>query len=184
VRLVILDRDGVINKDSPDYIKSVAEWIPLPGSLDAIGRLNQAGFHTVVATNQSGVARGLLDIEMLARIHEHMHQALAAHGATVDAVFFCPCGPDDECDCRKPKPGLLHQIAERTHTNLATVACIGDSRRDIEAARAAGAKPILVRTGNGVATEPELPSEWKVPVYDDLAAAAEALITAHNDRTQ
>ena len=184
MRLVILDRDGVINQDSPDYIKSVAEWKPLPGSLDAIARLNQAGFTTVVATNQSGVGRGLFSSEVLAKIHEHMYQQLAAHGASVDAVFFCPCRPDDNCECRKPKPGLFYQIAERTHVKLASVPCIGDSLRDIEAARAADAIPILVRTGNGAKTEAELPAEWKVPVYDDLAAAADALVaTVARDKT-
>lgn len=177
MRLIILDRDGVINHDSDDYIKTPAEWVPIPGSLEAVARLNQAGYRVVVATNQSALARKLMDIETLARIHEKMHQQLAAVGGVIDAVFFCPHGPDDGCACRKPKPGLFHDIAERLHLDLGDVPAIGDSPRDIQAANAAGARPILVRTGKGGLTlKQAAPALAGVPVYDDLAAAVDALL--------
>src|SRR5690606_15356620 len=130
MRLVILDRDGVINEDSDAYIKSPDEWIPIPGSLEAIARLNRAEYRVVVASNQSGLARGLFDADTLSRIHEKMHRALADVGGAVDAVFFCPHGPDDECDCRKPRPGLLQDIARRLNVSLRGVPAVGDSLRD------------------------------------------------------
>lgn len=173
-RLVLLDRDGVINADSPDYIRSVEDWKPLPGSLDAIALLTQSGYRVVVVTNQSGVGRGLLSVEMLQRIHRHMLDAAAAHGGVIEAVFFCPHLPDAGCDCRKPKPGMLNRIAERMHRPLDGVPFVGDSARDLEAARAAGATPVLVRTGNGLETEAAL--EEAVAVHDDLAAFAGALV--------
>jgi D-glycero-D-manno-heptose 1,7-bisphosphate phosphatase len=175
-RLVILDRDGVINHDSPTYVKSVKEWQPIRGSLDAIAKLNQAGFRVVVATNQSGVGRKLFTLEALSQIHEQMTRSLSAHGASVDAIFFCICTPEQNCNCRKPKPGMLLEIASRTGSDLSKAIMIGDSLRDVEAARATGAHATLVRTGNGATTEASLPSEWQVPVYDDLSAAAAAIV--------
>ena len=177
MHLVILDRDGVINQDSPEYIKSPAEWRPIPGSLEAIARLNRAGYRVVVATNQSGVGRGLFDVETLNAIHERMRSQLAELGGSVDAIFFCPHRPQDDCDCRKPKPGLLLEIAARLRVSLAGVPAIGDSYRDVEAALAAGARPILVRTGKGRRTLAERGHPIGVPVYDDLAAAVSDLLS-------
>ena len=176
MKLVILDRDGVINEDSDEYIKSPAEWRPLRGSLEAIARLHQAGWHVVVATNQSGIARKLFDLDTLARIHETMHRQVRNSGGQIDAVFFCPHGPDDHCSCRKPAPGMLNDIARRLHIELNGVPAIGDSLRDIQAARAAGACPILVKTGKGsrVVLDPDLDST--VPVFNDLYSAVDSLL--------
>ena len=175
VPLIILDRDGVINYDSDEYIKSPEEWVPIPGSLEAIARLNQAGYQVVVATNQSGLARGYFDIATLDRIHKKMHDALALHGGKVAALFYCPHGPDEGCDCRKPRPGLFEQIARQFTVNLKGVPAIGDSLRDVEAARAVGARPILVRTGKGSrVAQQDVPGD--VPLYADLAAAVDALL--------
>lgn len=171
MKLIVLDRDGVINEDSRDYIKSPEEWRPIPGSLDAIACLNRSGYRVVVATNQSGLGRGLFDIEALHRIHGRMADELKRHGGAIDAIFFCPHPPEDGCDCRKPRPGLLLDIAARLKVPLAEVHAVGDSLRDLEAARAAGARPLLVRTGNGAATEKALPAGDPTPVFDDLAAA-------------
>ena len=176
VNLAILDRDGVINRDSDEYIKSPEEWHPIPGSLDAIARLNRAGIRVVVASNQSGLRRKLFTIETLNAIHSRMSRELAALGGRVDAIFFCPCVPKDDCSCYKPKPGMLHAISDRWRMRLDGVPVIGDSLRDVEAARAAGARPILVRTGNGRATLDAHP-HLKVEVHEDLAAAATALTT-------
>lgn len=173
--LIILDRDGVINYDSDDYIKSPEEWIPIPGSLEAIARLNQAGYQVIVATNQSGLARGYFDMETLDQIHKKMHAALAAHGGKIAALFYCPHSPDEGCDCRKPRPGLFKQIARQFNVDLNDVPAIGDTLCDAEAARAVGAKPILVRTGKGSRIpQQEMPRD--VPVYADLAAAVDALL--------
>lgn len=180
--LVILDRDGVINQDSDDFIKSPAEFVPISGSLEAIARLNQAGFRVVIASNQSGVARGLLDLAALEAIHQKLHQQLAAVGGHVDGIFFCPHGPDAGCDCRKPLPGLLKQIGEKFGTDLAGAPVIGDSLRDLQSALAVGARPILVRTGKGERSlaslaEASVDARLKtVPVYRDLAEAVEALL--------
>jgi len=176
VRLVILDRDGVINEDSDAYVKSVGEWRPIPGSLEAIARLNHAGWRVVVATNQSGVARGLFSMEHLNAIHQRLHAELTRLGGQLEGIYFCPHGPDDGCDCRKPAPGLLLEIAARHGVALPGLPCIGDSLRDLEAARAVGALPILVRTGKGRLTEEKLPASWNVAVHDDLGEAARALI--------
>ena len=176
MRLVIMDRDGVINRESAAYIKSPEEWIPLPGSLEAIARLNKAGFVTVVASNQSGVGRGLFDLKTLEAIHARMQAALAAVGGHLDGIFFCPHRPEDDCDCRKPKPGLFRQIAERFHVDLDGVPFIGDSPRDIAVARAVGARPILVKTGDGERTLRQMPDTAGVEVYADLAEAASKLI--------
>ena len=176
-RLVVLDRDGVINQDSDAYIKTPEEWQPIPGSLEAIARLNAAGYIVAIATNQSGVARGLYDADTLDAIHNRMHACLAEVGAYVDIVRLCPHGPDDGCDCRKPASGLFHQIQSELGCRLDGVPAIGDSLRDLEAAAAVNAKPILVRTGKGTKTEKDLP-DWlaETPVYDDLAAAVDALL--------
>lgn len=178
MKLVILDRDGVINHDSDAYIKSPEEWIPIPGSLDAISRLNHAGYHVVVATNQSGLARGLFDIDHLNAIHEKLYEELARVGGHIDSIFFCPHGPDDGCDCRKPKPGLLNQISERLDMDMDGVPAIGDSLRDLQAADAVGADPMLVLTGKGQKTKNELKEFKDVPVYEDLAAAVDALLAS------
>lgn len=174
-RLVVLDRDGVINRDSPDFVRSPADFEPLPGSLAAIARLTEGGFTIVVATNQSGIARGLFTPETLEAIHARMHAAVAAAGGRIAAVFVCPHGPDDGCGCRKPAPGLLHQAAERFGVPLAGVPVIGDSGRDLEAARAAGARPMLVLTGNGERTAGTAAATG-VEVFADLAAAADRLL--------
>lgn len=176
MRLVILDRDGVINHDSDAYIKSPEEWIPIPGSLEAIADLHQEGYKIVVATNQSGVARKLLDLDMLNRIHQKMLEAVRHKGGDIDAIFFCPHGPDDKCECRKPKPGLYREIAERLKVNLAGVYAVGDSARDAVAARAVQAMPILVRTGKGERTLAKGVDIDGVPVYADLAAFTDALL--------
>lgn len=176
MRLVVLDRDGVINRESAAYIKSPDEWIPLPGSLQAIADLNRAGFTVVVASNQSGIGRGLFDQATLDQIHRRMQQTLAEKGGHLDGIFFCPHHPDDHCDCRKPKPGLLNQISAQFGVPLQDVPVIGDSLRDLDAARAVGARPILVRSGYGEQTLQQLGPATDVEVFPDLAAAATALI--------
>jgi D-glycero-D-manno-heptose 1,7-bisphosphate phosphatase len=175
-RFVVLDRDGVINHESDDFIKSPDEWRPLAGSLDAIATLTGAGFRVIVATNQSGVSRGLFDLETLDEIHAKMSDAVRAAGGELHGIFFCPHGPDDGCDCRKPQPGLLRQIETQFGCSLEGQPVIGDSARDLESAAAVGAQAILVRTGNGAATEKSLPDNGDTPVFDDLAAAARSLI--------
>ena len=177
MKLVILDRDGVINEDSDDYIKSPREWHPIPGSLAAIARLHRAGWRVVVATNQSGVGRGLFDLDTLMRIHEKMCRTVRDAGGQIDAVFFCPHAPEEHCRCRKPQPGLLLDIAERLRIDLTGVPLIGDSLRDLQAARAAGARPLLVRTGKGAATLQHPGLDPDVPVFRDLAGAVDALLT-------
>lgn len=152
MKLIILDRDGVINQDSDDFIKSPDEWIPIAGSLEAIARLNQADYRVVVCTNQSGIARGKFNIMTLNAIHQKMHAAAQAVGADIDAVFFCPHAADDNCDCRKPKAGMLESIAKRFDVNLKGVPTIGDSLRDLQAGFVVGCKPYLVRTGKGEKT--------------------------------
>ena len=176
MRLVILDRDGVINEDSDAYIKSPEEWVPIPGSLEAIARLNRADYRVVIATNQSGVARGLFTMDTLNRIHEKMHRALAELGGNVDAIFYCPHAPDDHCDCRKPKPGLFQEIERRLGVSLGNVPAIGDSLRDLQAALAVGAQPLLVLTGKGLITQATLTDATDVPVFENLAAAVDALL--------
>lgn len=176
MRLVILDRDGVVNEDSDAYIKSPEEWIPIPGSLKAIARLNHADYRVVLATNQSGVARGLFDVDTLTRIHQKMNHMLNEVGGFIDAVFFCPHGPDDHCHCRKPAPGLFEDIAARMKISLHGIPAIGDSLRDIEAAKTAGASPILVRTGKGDETFKSGKLPQHVPVYADLSAAVDAIL--------
>jgi len=176
MQLIILDRDGVINYDSPQYIKSPAEWKPIPGSLEAISRLNQSGYRVVVATNQSGIGRGIFDMDTLNAIHEKMHKALFAVGGHIDAIFYCPHPADSKCACRKPYPGLFHQISERFHVNLRGVPAIGDSLRDLQACVVVGCRPMLVLTGKGEKTREEgnLPAD--VQIFADLATAVDALL--------
>ena len=176
MKLVILDRDGVINYDSDQYIKSPEEWKPIPGSLAAIARLNQAGYRVVVASNQSGVGRGLFETDTLMAIHDKMLKALAQVGGRIDAIFFCPHTNGDNCECRKPKAGMYKEIAARFNADLAGVPAIGDSMRDLQAAAAVGAQPILVLTGKGrkTADDPELPTDTLK--FPDLAAAAAHIV--------
>ena len=181
MNLIILDRDGTINEDRDDFVKSPDEWVPLPGALEAIARLNQAGWQTVIATNQSGLGRGLFDMASLTAMHTKMNAALARVGGRIGAVFFCPNAPEDQCSCRKPLPGLYQQIGERFGLALGSVPVVGDSERDIEAAAAAGCPAHLVRTGKGaLMTEAQIAQlVEKVPglqVHADLAAFAESMI--------
>lgn len=173
MRLVIIGRDGVINELSKGGVRSPDKWCAIPGSLRAIGRLAFAGFHIVVATNQPGIGQGELDSAVLARIHEKMMAEVAAEGGRIDAIFYCPHRPDAGCKCRKPAPGLLKDIGERLGVALGGVPVIGDSLDDVRAARAAGARPILVRTGRGAAVEAR--DLAGVEVYEDLAGAVQAL---------
>lgn len=175
MKLVILDRDGTINEDRDDYVKSPDEWVPVPGALEAIARLNHNGWHTVVATNQSGVGRGLFVMDTLNAIHDKMMRAVAQAGGRIDAVFFCPHTNADHCHCRKPKPGMLEEIAVRYNAAMNGVPAIGDSLRDLEAAVAAGAQPILVLTGKGRKTQADPGVPPGTLIFPDLAAAAEHL---------
>ena len=168
-RMVIIDRDGVINQDSESYIKSPEEWHPLPGSLEAINRLKKAGYLVTIATNQSGVGRGLYSEETLHEIHAKMTRMLAARGVVVDGIFYCPHRPEENCICRKPKPGLLFKIARQFDIDLSETPFVGDSISDIRAAVMAKAIPILVRTGKGEHVMQNYPEAMDVPVYDDLA---------------
>ena len=152
MKLIILDRDGVINVESDQFIKSPEEWKPIPGSLEAIARLNQAGYRVAVATNQSGIGRGLFDMAMLNAIHIKMHKELSQAGGRVDALFYCPHAADSKCACRKPLPGMFLDMAARFNVQLADIPAVGDSLRDLQAAAAVGAAPILVKTGKGTAT--------------------------------
>jgi D-glycero-D-manno-heptose 1,7-bisphosphate phosphatase len=178
MKLIILDRDGVINEDSDDYIKSPDEWIPIAGSLDAIARLNHAGYSVAIASNQSGIARGYFSLETLAAMNVKMNDMLSPLGGKIDAMFFCPHGPKDGCDCRKPRPGMLTEIGNRFQTSLADVLFIGDNINDIKAAQAAGAKPVLVMTGKGKQTAGMIAEEKikNIPVYADLAGVANFIL--------
>jgi D-glycero-D-manno-heptose 1,7-bisphosphate phosphatase len=175
-KLVILDRDGVINRDSEQFIKSPDEWRPIPGSLEAIARLNHAGFRVVVATNQSGIGRGLFDMATLNAIHEKMHRALALVGGRIDALFYCPHTSESQCDCRKPKTAMLQEIGMRLGVDLTGVPSIGDSVRDLQAAEAVGAQPILVLTGFGEKTLRDVKFPKVTVIFPDLAFAASALL--------
>jgi D-glycero-D-manno-heptose 1,7-bisphosphate phosphatase len=178
MNLIILDRDGTINEDRDDYIKSPEEWVPIPGSLEAIARLNHAGWHTVIATNQSGLGRGLFDMSALNSMHLKMNGLLAKVGGRIDAVFFCPHTPDDLCDCRKPLPGLITQIGTRFNVDLSTVHVVGDSLRDLQAGTAAGCPTHLVLTGKGRELDDALVQQESpgAKVHEDLAAFAEHMI--------
>ena len=176
-RVVILDRDGVINEDSDRFVKSVDEWIPLAGSIDAIARLSNAGYRVAVATNQSGLARGLLTPADLDGMHRKLRDLLAEQGGRIEMIVYCPHGPDEGCSCRKPRTGMLEEIARRLSVDLSGVPFVGDSVRDVLAAHAAGATPWMVRTGKGEETlRTQAPCLEGVPVYADLAAVADALI--------
>ena len=178
MKVIVLDRDGVINHDSDAYIKSPEEWIPIDGSLDAIARLNHSGYTVAVASNQSGLARGYFDIEALAAMHKKMDDMLTKIGGRVDAIFYCPHGPDEGCSCRKPKPGMLLDIGQRFNVSLEDIVFIGDSVSDIKTASNALAKAMLVRTGKGRKAEKILQLEHgePVPVFDDLASAVTSIL--------
>ena len=176
MKLIILDRDGVINSDSDLFIKSPAEWLPIPGSLEAIARLNQAGYRVVVATNQSGVGRGLFDMTTLNAIHDKMHKAAALAGARIDAIFFCPHTADSHCHCRKPKSGMFEEIAARFNIELAGVPAVGDSLRDLQAGVSMGTKPYLVLTGKGGKTQAAGDLPEGTQVFANLSAVAAELL--------
>ncbi|HTM63121.1 MAG TPA: D-glycero-beta-D-manno-heptose 1,7-bisphosphate 7-phosphatase [Gammaproteobacteria bacterium] len=173
---IILDRDGVINFDSSEYIKSPDEWTAIPNSLEAIAALNRAGYKVLIATNQSGIARGYYDLETLDEIHEKLKRELFAVGGVIEEIFFCPHHPDDGCGCRKPKPGMLHAIQEKYDIILSETYFIGDSLADAGAARAAGCQLILVMTGNGQRTIKRDPSLSEVPQFTDLAEAVQHVL--------
>ena len=181
MKLVILDRDGVINQDSANFIKNPNEWIALPGSLEAVALLNQSGFRVAIATNQSGIARSLFDMATLNAINDKMYRALAQIGGRIDAMFYCPHAADDNCSCRKPKTGMIEDIARRFSVDLSEVFAVGDSLRDLQAFADAGCKPILVRSGKGEETlaEGQLPSK-QLPsntlIFADLNEAAQHII--------
>lgn len=173
---IILDRDGVINYDSEEYIKSPDEWVAIPGSLEAIAQLNRIGYRVIVATNQSGLSRGLFDLEMLTEIHNKLHQELAAVGGYVEEIFFCPHHPDDNCNCRKPKPGMLQDISKKYDIDLQKTFFIGDTYSDVAAGRAAGCNPILVLTSKGKKSLAEYPELKLIPHFANLAQAVEYVI--------
>jgi len=175
--MLILERDGVINEEPEEFVASPADWQPIPGSLEAIVRANSAGYHVVVASNQPGVAQGRFDIDTLNAIHQRMFTELSVAGGHVDAVFFCPHAPQDKCQCRKPQPGMLLEIGTRFHADLQDVQVIGNSLGDIQAARAAGAQPVLVRTGKWQQTMQHKQELVGVSVYENLAAAVDALLS-------
>jgi D-glycero-D-manno-heptose 1,7-bisphosphate phosphatase len=176
MKLVILDRDGVINFDSDRFIKNPEEWKPIPGSLEAIARLNQADYRVVVSTNQSGIGRGLFDMPMLNAIHDKMHKACALVGARIDAVFFCPHTAESHCRCRKPNTGMLEEISERYNVSLAGVPTVGDSLRDLQSAATMGALPLLVLTGKGIKTDAAGGLPEGTRVFADLAAVVAELV--------
>ena len=176
MKLVILDRDGVINRDSVNFIKNPNEWIALPGSLEAIALLNQSGFRVAIATNQSGIAHGLFDMATLNAINDKMHRALAQMGGRIDAMFYCPHSAEDNCSCRKPKTGMIEDIGRRFSVELNEVYGVGDSLRDLQAFHDAGCKPILVRSGKGeeTLTGGNLPKNTLI--FADLNEAAQHII--------
>jgi D-glycero-D-manno-heptose 1,7-bisphosphate phosphatase len=178
VKLLILDRDGVINQDSDAYIKSVEEWIPIPGSIEAIAQLSKAGWTVAIATNQSGIARGYYDLATLDAMHARLRELVAEQGGEVGLIVYCPHGPDEGCDCRKPKPGMLKTIADHYAVDLAGVWFVGDSKGDLEAALAVDCQSVLVMTGKGQKTR-NMPLPANTLIFDDLAAVAAELI--HNN---
>lgn len=178
-KLVILDRDGTINHDSDDYVKSPEEWVALPGAIDAMARLHHAGWHMVIASNQSGLGRGLFDVATLNLMHDKLNKELASAGGRVDAIFYCPHTPDDHCQCRKPLPGLFEQIGDRFGVQLSDVHAVGDTLRDAQAAAAVGCQTHLVRTGKSQSlTEDRLPEHFPpgARVHADLGAFADWLL--------
>jgi len=176
MKLVILDRDGVINQDSDQFIKNTTEWKPIPGSLEAIAKLNHAGYRVVVASNQSGIGRGLLDMGALNAINDKMYRVLAQVGGRIDALFYCPHAAEANCDCRKPKPGMFIDIAQRFNVDLGGVSSVGDSLRDLQAAATAGAQPMLVLTGKGTKTKAAGGLPEGTPVFADLAEAVRHIV--------
>ncbi|MCK5121030.1 MAG: D-glycero-beta-D-manno-heptose 1,7-bisphosphate 7-phosphatase [Methylococcales bacterium] len=173
---VLLDRDGVINHDSDDYIKSADEWLPIAGSLEAIALFNKNDYKVIVITNQSGLSRGLYDEATLDQIHQKMHQLTLQKGGEIDAIFYCPHGPNDNCLCRKPKPGMLNDFAQQYNCSLENIYFIGDKLGDIQAAESAGAKPILVKTGKGESTLKNNP-DITLPIFENLYDAAKFIIS-------
>ena len=185
-KLVILDRDGVINEDSDAYVKTAEEWIPLPGSIEAISRLYQAGYTVVVATNQSGLGRGLFDLDDLEAMHSKLSDLLLDTGALLSGIYYCPHKPDDHCNCRKPAPGLLDAIAKELGISLAGIPIVGDSLRDLQAGLAHHCTPILVRTGKGCQTEAKLAQQHELAlqqakVFDDLSQVVDYLLATNNN---
>lgn len=174
-QLIILDRDGVINLDSVDYIKSPDEWQAIPGSLEAITTLKKRGFLVAIASNQSGIGRQYYSLGQLARIHNKLHKLLLKNGCHIDGVFFCPHTPDANCLCRKPLPGLIHSILSQFNSAVTDSLFIGDSQRDIEAANSAKIEAILVRTGNGAEAEKTVTCNKEIRIYDNLQQAVNAL---------
>lgn len=176
MKLIILDRDGVINEDSDEFIKTPDEWIPIPGSIEAIAMLKRRGWSVAVATNQSGIYRGLLDNKTLESIHRKMHNTLSGYNVEIDLVVHCPHGPSENCDCRKPKPGLYYEIARHFGCSLVNVPVIGDSERDLLAALRVSARPILVKTGKGVKTLGDKNSSGEYEVHENLLSAVLSLL--------
>ena len=176
MKLVILDRDGVINQDSVDFIKNPNEWIPIPDSLEAIARLNQHGFNVIIATNQSGIGRGLFDIETMNAINKKMLDLLAQVGGHIDAIFYCPHAEDSNCKCRKPKSGMLEEISTRFGANLKNIPAIGDATRDLEAYQAVGAQPILVKTGKGEETFVSKAYPKNTWIFNNLSQAVDKIL--------
>jgi D-glycero-D-manno-heptose 1,7-bisphosphate phosphatase len=181
VKLIILGRDGILNRFREDHVKAPEEWEPIPGALDAVARLNHAGWHTVLATNQAGIGRGMIDMAVLNAVHVHMMQLLYAHGGRLDAVFFCPHTPEEGCDCRKPLPGMMLQVAQRYGVDLPLVPMVCDNLRDLQAAQAAGCLPHLVRSGRAALVDEAELAGWleEIPgttVHAHLAAFAEHLL--------
>lgn len=174
-RYVLLDRDGVINVDSDEFIKSPEEWQPLPGSLEAIALLNRHGYKVAVITNQSGIGRGLFNVATLDSIHAKMQRLVTEQGGEISAIYYCPHLPDEACDCRKPKPGLLQRFSQEQQIPLKDVYVVGDSWRDIQSGIAVQATSLLVKTGKGLRTLADHP-EPNIPVFEDLYAAAEYII--------
>ena len=176
MKLIILDRDGVINQDSDKYIKSPAEWQPIPGSIEAIARLHQGGYRIVVATNQSGIGRGLFDMATFNAMNDKMMELVFRQGGRIDALFFCPHTDVENCNCRKPRTGMYEEIAARYHMDLKGVPCVGDAMRDLKAAEAVGGQPMLVLTGNGEKTRAEGGLPRRTQVYADLAEVSRHIV--------
>lgn len=177
MKIIILDRDGVINQDSPDYIKSAEEWEAIPGSLEAISHLTKAGYKIIVCTNQSGIGRGIYTMETLNEIHQKMHRLVNQAGGEIAAVFICPHKPEDNCECRKPKPKMILDICERFNIDVHDkVMMVGDSLRDLEAITLAGGIPVLVKTGNGKKTFTKHTLPPNTLVFENLLVFSEYLI--------
>lgn len=176
MKLIILDQAGVINQSSDTFIKSPDEWIPIPGSLEAVARLTHSGYRVIIATNQSGIGRGLIDMATYNAINDKMYKAVNQAGGRIDAIFFCPHSSTDKCSCRKPATGLFDEIMQRYGVNLSNVPAIGDSLKDLQAAVAVGAIPILVLTGNGQTTRTEKEMPAHTQIFENLAIAVDALV--------